>query len=146
MFFLPVLDFTFPTADDKLGTGTYTIGPGVATAHVFRRLGSIFFTRLQRQVSVGGNPSRQAVDVSRMQALFNTIWTDRWWTQLEAVTHVDRERKASNGMTPDFEGGHRFTKDWRIWVRPGVGLWGRNIPGTYERDIETSIRQTFAGF
>ena len=130
MQFLPVLDFTFPTAGDKLGTDNYTIGPGVATAHVFRSLGSIFFTLLQHQVSAGGNPSRQAVDVSRMQTLFNTIWTDRWWFQLEAVTHVDWERKASNGMTLDFEGGCRFTKDWGIWVRPGVGLWGRNIPGT----------------
>ena len=140
------MDFTFPTADDKLGTGKYTIGPGVATAHVFPAWGSIFFTLLQHQVSVGGDPSRQTINVSRVQALFNTIWTERWWTQLEAVTQVDWERKATNSMTLEFEGGYRFTKDWGIWVRPGVGLWGRNIPGAYEWNIETGIRRMFAGF
>src|SRR5215472_15198369 len=140
------MDFTFPTADDKLGTGKYTIGPGVATAHVFPAWGSIFFTLLQHQVSVGGDPSRQTINVSRVQALFNTIWTERWWTQLEAVTQVDWERKATNSMTLEFEGGYRFTKDWGIWVRPGVGLWGRNIPGGYEWNIETGIRRMFAGF
>src|SRR5215813_2820906 len=105
------MDFTFPTAADKLGSGKYTIGPGVATAHVFPAWQSIFFTLLQHQVSVGGDPSRQTINVSRVQALFNTIWTERWWTQLEAVTQVDWERKATNSMTLEFEGGYRFTKD-----------------------------------
>ena len=106
---------------------------------------SIFFTLLPHQVSVDGDPSRQTINVSRVQAFFNTIWTDRWWTQAEAVTQVDWARKATNSMTLEFEGGHRFTKDWGIWGRPGVGLWGLNIPGAYEWNIETGIRRMFAG-
>jgi hypothetical protein len=140
------MDFTFPTADDKLGTGKYTIGPGVATAHVFPAWNSLFFTLLQHQVSVGGDPSRQAISVSNIQAWFNTIWTDHWWTRVEAVTQVDWERKATNSMTLEFEGGYRFTKDWGVWVRPGVGLWGRNIPGAYEWNVEVGIRHMFAAF
>ena len=54
------MDFTFPTADDKLGSDKYTVGPGVATAHVFPTWRSIFFMLLQHQFSVGalGNSVR----------------------------------------------------------------------------------------
>ena len=145
--FFAGMDFTFPTAEhSQLGSGKYTVGPGVATAHVFPAWGSLFYTLLQHQVSVGGDPSRQSVSQSRIQVQFNTIWMDRWWTQVEAVTQVDWERKATNSMTLEFEGGYRFTKDWGFWVRPGVGLWGRNIPGAYEWDVEAGVRRMFAGF
>jgi hypothetical protein len=99
------MDFTFPTADKQLGSGKYTVGQGVATAHVFPEVRSLFFTLLQHQVSVGGDPSRRAISVSNIQAFFNTIWTDRWWTRVEAMTQLDWERKATNSMTLEFEGG-----------------------------------------
>jgi hypothetical protein len=140
------MDFTFPTADNQLGSGKYTVGPGVATAHVIPAWGSLFYTLLQHQVSVGGDPSRQAVSLSRVQGWFNTIWTDQWWTRLEVITQVDWERKATNSMTLEFEGGYRFVKDWGVWARPGVGLWGRNIPGAYEWNIEVGIRRMFTAF
>jgi hypothetical protein len=62
------MDFTFPTADnEQLGSGKYTVGPGVATAHVFPTVGLlVFYTLLQYQVSGSGDPSRQAVSVSRI--------------------------------------------------------------------------------
>jgi hypothetical protein len=141
------MDFTFPTAENaQVGSGKYTVGPGVATAHVFPQLSSLVFTLLQHQISVGGDPSRQAIAVSNLQVFFNTIWTDRWWTRFEAVTQVDWERKATNSMILEFEGGHRFPNNWGVWVRPGVGLWGRNIPGAYEWNIEVGVRRMFAGF
>jgi hypothetical protein len=140
------MDFTFPTAEGNLGGGKYTVGPAVATAHVFPAWRSLFFTLLQHQISVGGDPSRPAISTSNIQAWFNTIWTDHWWTRVEAVTQVDWERKATNSMTLEFEGGYRFTKDWGVWVRPGVGLWGRNIPGAYEWNVEVGIRRMFTSF
>lgn len=140
------MDFTFPTADQQLGSGKYTVGPGVATAHVLPAWGSLFYTLLQHQASVGGDPSRQAVSLSRIQGWFNTIWTDQWWTRLEVVTQVDWERKATNSMTLEFEGGYRFVKDWGVWARPGVGLWGRNVAGAYDWNIEVGIRRMFTTF
>jgi hypothetical protein len=140
------MDFTFPTADGTLGSGKYTMGPGVATAHVFPAWQSIFFMLLQHQFSVGGDPSRNDISASRLQFWFNTIWADRWWTQLEAVAQMDWERKEKTSMTLEFEGGYRFTKDWAGWVRPGVGVWGRSLPGAYDWTIEVGIRRMFAGF
>lgn len=140
------VDFTFPTAEGTLGTGKYTVGPGVATAHVFPAWRSMFFMLLQHQFSVGGDPSRNDISASKIQAWFNTIWADHWWTQLEAVIQVDWERKETTSGTLEFEGGYRLTKDWSTWVRPGVGLWGRSLPGAYDWNIEVGIRRTFEGF
>jgi hypothetical protein len=48
------MDFTFPTADnEQLGSGKYTVGPGVATAHVFPAWGFLFFTRCSSTKSRG---------------------------------------------------------------------------------------------
>ena len=140
------VDFTFPTAEGTLGTGKYTVGPGVATAHVFPAWKSIFFMLLQHQFSVGGDPSRKDISASKIQTWFNTIWADHWWTQLEAIIQVDWERKETTSGTLEFEGGYRLTKDWSTWVRPGVGLWGRSLPGAYDWNIEVGIRRTFEGF
>ena len=140
------MDFTFPTAADSLGSGKYTVGPGVATAHVFPAWQSIFFMLLQHQFSVGGDPSRNDISASKIQTWFNTIWADHWWTQVEAVMQVNWEQNEKTSMTLEFEGGYRFTKDWAGWVRPGVGLWGRNLPGAYDWNIEVGIRRMFEGF
>ncbi|MDF0642557.1 MAG: hypothetical protein P0111_00890 [Nitrospira sp.] len=140
------MDFTFPTAEDTLGTGKYTVGPGLATAHVFPAWGSLIFALLQHQFSVGGDPSRNDISASRLQCWFNTIWSDHWWTQLEAVGQMDWERKEKTSMVLEFEGGYRFKKDWGLWLRPGVGLWGRDLPGAYDWMIEVGIRRMFVGF
>lgn len=140
------MDFTFPTAENtQLGSGKYTVGPGVATAHVFPTLDSLLFTLIVHQVSVGGDPARQSISTSSGQIFFNTIWTDQWWTRIELVPQVLWEQKGKSSMTLEFEGGYRFIQDWGLWVRPGVGLWGRNIPGAYEWNIEVGIRRMFAG-
>ena len=139
-------DFTFPTADDKLGSGKYTVGPAVATAHVFPDWASIFFLLLEHQLSVGGDPSRNDISASFLQCWFNTIWTDHWWTQFEATARVNWEQKAKTSMTLEYEGGYRFANNWGVWVRPGVGLWGQSLPGAYDWNIEVGIRRMFVGF
>ena len=140
------MDFTFPTAADNLGSGKYTLGPGVATAHVFPAWQSIFYILLQHQFSVGGDPSRNDISASKIQTWFNTIWADHWWTQVEAVVQVNWEQKEKTSMTLEFEGGYRFANHWAVWVRPGVGLWGQSLPGAYDWNIEVGIRRMFEGF
>ncbi len=135
------MDFTFPTAENaQVGSGKYTVGPAVATAHVFPQLSSLVFTLLQHQISVGGDPSRQAISVLNLQVFFNTIWTDRWWTRLEAVTQVDWERKATNSMTLEFEAGHRFTQDWGC----GSGQESGSGAGTFQAPM-SGISRSVSG-
>lgn len=140
-------DFTFPTAaNQELGTGKYAIAPGLVTARVFPDIESLLFGLVQHQFSVGGDPSRRDISISRLGVIMNTIWWDRWWTQLEMDTLVNWEQKAKNSATLEFEGGHEFSRNWGVWVRPGIGLWGQAVPGAYDWSIEAGIRRTFPSF
>ncbi|BFU94771.1 MAG: hypothetical protein NTNFB02_14930 [Nitrospira sp.] len=40
-------------------------------------------------------------------------------------------------MTLEFETGYRFTKDWGVWLRPEVGLWGQSLPGAYDLEYRS---------
>jgi hypothetical protein len=147
--FFAGMDITFPTADKpQLGLGKYTVGPLFLTARVLPELKSLLFGTVQHQISVGGDPSRQDISITRFGLTVNTIWAERWWTQVEALTQVNWERKAKSSMTLEFEGGRRLTQDWAIWVRPGVGLLGKNqaIPANYEWNFEVGVRRTFTSF
>jgi hypothetical protein len=100
------VDFTFPTTDNRqLGTGKYTMAPGIATARVPPDIGSLIFGVFQYQLSVGGDPSRQDISMSRLVLGLNTIWGERRWTLLDAVTQMDWEYKRKTSMALEFEGG-----------------------------------------
>jgi hypothetical protein len=121
---------TFPTADETLlGLGKYTVGPFLATARFLPRLDSFLFGVFQYQTSVGGDPSRQDVSVGRAIVQINTIWKERWWTTVQGVWQVNWERNAKSSLTPEFELGRRLVGTWGMFLRPGVGIWGRDLPG-----------------
>jgi len=145
--FFGALDFLFPTAaSSELGLGKYTIAPAGATARVLPNLDTLLYGVFQHQISVGGDPSRNNISLSRFALTANTIWGSRYWSTIEAVTQVDWERKATTSLTMEFEAGHRFAQDWGAWIRPGVGILGRDVIGAYEWNVEFGIRRTFAGF
>lgn len=145
--FFAAADFTLPTATDpQLGLGKYTVAPTAATARVFPHIDSLLFAVLQQQLSFGGDPSRRDVSISRLSVFFNTVWTERWWTQIQAVGQLDWQRDGKSSLTLEFEGGHRLTREWLLWVRPGVGVLGRDVIGSYEWNLEVGVRRMFASF
>ena len=141
------IDTTFPTAAlPGLGTGKYTVAPGVATSRVFPELASLTYGILQHQVSVGGDPSRKDISISRMGITWNTLWGERWWTQVQAQAQIDWTRNNRSSMALEFEGGWSITKEWRIWVHPGVGLWGRDVLGNYDWIMQAGVRRMLPSF
>lgn len=138
---------TFPTAAEKtLGSGKYTVGPFIATGRFLPRWESFLFGVFQHQVSVGGDPARADVELTRVAAQVNTIWAQRWWTLVQGVWQVDWERRAKSSMTLEFEVGRNVVGRLGLFVRPGVGVWGRDVIGAYDWNIEVGIRRTFASF
>ena len=136
---------TFPTADEPgLGSGKYTAGPLIVTARFLPRLDSFLFGVFQHQVSIGGDPARQAVALTRAIGQVNTIWAERWWTIVQAVWQIDWERSRKSSMTLEFEVGRNLVGRWGIFVRPGVGIWGRDV--AYDWNIEGGIRYMFPSF
>ena len=142
-FFIGVIS-TFPTADENtLGLGKYTVGPLIATARFLPRWESFLFGVFQHQVSVGGDPARSDFEVTRATVQINTIWPERWWTILQGVWQVNWERNAKSSMTLELEVGRNLIGRLGAFVRPGVGIWGRDLIGAYDWNIEVGVRYMF---
>lgn len=142
-FFIGVLS-SFPTAEQPtLGLGKYTVGPLIATARFLPRWESFLFGVFQHQLSVGGDPSRKDVSLTRAALQINTIWADRWWTIAQAQWQIDWERNAKSSMTFEFEVGRSLVGRLGAYVRPGVGIWGQDLIGAYQWNIEVGVRYMF---
>lgn len=138
---------TFPTSsEDRLGSGKYTVGPLLATARFLPNWESFLFGVFQHLVSAGGDPARRDVSLTRAMVQLNTIWMERWWTIVQAVAQMDWERKGKTSMTLEFEAGRNIVRRWGLFIRPGVGLWGRDMPGAYDWNIELGVRYVFPSF
>jgi len=138
---------TLPTADEPgLGFGKYTVGPALATARFLPRWDAFLIGLVQYQTSVGGDPSRQDVSFLSTTAQLNSFWGRHWWTVLNAVLRVDFVQNAKSSMTMEFEGGRNLVGTLGAYVRPGVGIWGRDLPGAYVWNIEVGVRYMFRTF
>jgi hypothetical protein len=138
---------TFPTAaQDSLGFGKYTVGPAIATARFLPRLESFLIGLLAYQTSVGGDPSRKDVSLFNVTAQVNSFWGQRWWTIVQSVWQVDFERSGKSSMVMEFEGGRNLIGRFGAYVRPGIGIWGRDVAGAYQWNIEVGVRYMFASF
>jgi hypothetical protein len=104
------------------------------------------FGLFQHLTSVGGDPARQAVSLTRAVGQVNSIWADRWWTIVQAVWQIDWERSGKSSMALELEIGRSLVGRFGVYVRPGVGIWGRDMIGSYDWNIEGGIRYMFPSF
>ena len=138
---------TFPTSSrDDLGSEKYTVGPLIATARFLPRWESFLFGVFQHLTSVGGDPARRDISLTRATMQINTIWRERWWTTVQGVWQIDWERSAKTSMTLEFEVGRSLVGRLGVFLRPGVGVWGRDVAGAYDWNIEGGVRYVFASF
>jgi hypothetical protein len=138
---------TFPTAaEDTLGSGKYTVGPAIATARFLPRLDSFLIGLLSYQTSVGGDPSRKDISLLNLTAQVNSFWGERWWTVFQAIWQVDFERSGKSSMTMELEAGRSLIGRFGAYVRPGIGIWGRDLIGAYQWNIEVGVRYMFTSF
>ena len=135
----------FPTAgNDNLGRGKYQLVPGLTFSLPISRLDTGFFPGIQQSVSVGGDPSRNDVNFTKLSFEFTTPWANNlWWTTVEPDLIVDWTQKAKTAMNLEFEAGRRLGNHFRIWLRPAVGLWGTGVPGAYDWYAQIGIRYMF---
>jgi hypothetical protein len=138
---------TMPTATETgLGLGKYTIGPTIATARFIPQWESFLIGLLQYRTSVGGDSSGRDFSFLTAAVQVNSFWAERWWTVVQSVWQVDFERSGKTSMTIEFEGGRNLVGRFGAYVRPGVGIWGRDVAGAYEWNIEVGIRYMFPSF
>jgi hypothetical protein len=137
-------EFIFDTADDPtLGFGRNVAGPLVFAAVDLPKLSSTFFPNLQHYFSHGNGGSGNDVSYSVVKANLLTRWPNRYYTFLEPVVIVDYERNHQTGMTVELELGKLLTPNAGVWVRPGVGVFGNDLPQVYNWNLEMGLRYIF---
>jgi hypothetical protein len=138
---------TMPTAAETgLGLGKYTVGPTIATARFIPQWDSFLVGLFTQQISVGGDPSRNDINRSKAQVQVNSFWAERWWTVGQAAWQIDWERSAKSSMTFELELGRSVVGRLGMFVRPGIGIWGHDLAGAYEWNVEAGVRYMFTSF
>ena len=150
-------EFYFPTASqEQLGSGRFSVGPAVvgsvnlpdwrSNAYLWVE----YLTSVTGDLRSGSSGSTNASDVStsesRIRMRLNTLWSEQWWSFVESRFFVDWKQNAKTGMVLLFEGGRRLDNHWRLYVRPEVGLWGRDLPGAFDYGVEAGVRYMFYVF
>lgn len=136
---------TFPTASqDTLGSGKYTVGPLIATGRFLPQWESFLFGVFQHSISAGGDPSRSDISLTQANVQINTIWAERWWSTVQGAWQVNWEQKVTSSMTFEVELGRNVVDRWGMYLRPGVGIWGNDVP--YDWNVEVGTRYMFKSF
>lgn len=138
---------TFPTATESgLSLGKYTVGPTIYTGRFLPRWDSLLSGIITQQVSVGGDPARNSVNVSKAGLQINTFWGANGWSIVHADWRIDWERSTKSSMTLELELGRNVVGKWGVFVRPGIGIYGQDLPGAYAWNINGGIRYMFPSF
>lgn len=137
-------DGSFPTASEPLlGTGKYTIGPGGAMAIPLPKLHSLFFVVIEDFNSIGGDPSRTNIHYTQFKPSINTIWFERWWTEMSLFYYADWEHQRKTTMNLQGEVGHRLGKHWALFVDGGGGVLGRDAFLGLDWFVQAGVRWVF---
>ncbi len=138
---------TFPTATDtKVGQGKYTLGPIIAAVRFLPKFDSFLIGVLSQQVSVGGDSDRRPINISSASLRINTIWAEKWWSVARAGWLLNWEQSTRGSMDLDLEIGRNVVGKWGVFIRPGIGIFGRDLPGGYSWKIAGGIRYIFPSF
>lgn len=127
-------------SDDALGTGKNVLAPLIFASIDLPQFNSVVFPFLQYYFTLGGDGSREDVQYTSIKSAFLTRWPSLTYTIVEPQVVIDHERADKVGMTLEAEIGRYFTRDTAIWIRPGVGLFGDNLPQVYDWKLELGFR------
>jgi hypothetical protein len=65
---------------------------------------------------------------------------------VQGVWQVNWEQQAKSSMTFEVEFGQNIVGRWGVYLRPGVGVWGREVIGAYDWNVEFGTRYMFKSF
>ena len=138
------LDASFPAASDRrLGTGKYTLGPGVAVAAPLPRLRTLSLLLVENFNSVGGDPSRVDLHYLQIQGGFNTLWSEHWWTLLTGTWDTDWNNRRRPTLNLVGQLGYRFDQHWNVFAGGGGGIVGQDTFLGLDWNVQAGVRWVF---
>ena len=150
-------EFYFPTASNsKLGNNHLEVGPAIVGSVQVPDLRSNAYLWLEYLTAVTGHlgggfhgglsTNDTSTSETRVRFRFNTVWSKTWWSFVESRLFVDWTQNGKTGSVLLFEGGRRLDSHWRLYLRPEVGLWGKDVPGAFDYGVELGVRYMFYVF
>ncbi|MGE0226590.1 MAG: hypothetical protein AB7S57_25200 [Acetobacteraceae bacterium] len=137
-------EFTFDTAESRLlGAGKYVIAPIAFLSREVPALRTTFFPTLQYYRSIGGDDARPDINYTNIKLFALTRWPWHLYTGTEAVLFVDHAHRGRVGATVEVETGWFLNPHVALWLRPGVGTHGDDIPQVYSWNFEVGFRYLF---
>ena len=137
-------DVFFPTASEqRLGSGKYTLGPGIGLAAPLPRARSLFFLLAQDYNSVGGDPSRPKIHFTQVQPTINTIWSQHVWTLAGFTWDVNWNHEQRTSMELSGQVGYRFDNHWAVFVGSSAGVMGRETVLGQDWGVQGGVRWIF---
>ena len=128
---------------DSLGYGKQVLAPLAYASVDVPRFRSVLFPFVQHYFTVGGDDARPDVHYTSLKAAMLTRWPGRAYTVVEPQLVVDHERADRVGATLEAEGGKFIDRRTAVWVRPGIGLHGNDLPQVYNWALKVGVRYTF---
>jgi hypothetical protein len=146
--FFALCDFYFPTGAQPITAGKWQAAPGFQADTPITSLQSVVKFRIQEVFSYAGNSSYDRISYTKAQGRFYTRWSENWWTELRLYLIVnwiatDTAARGNTGSKIEFEVGRKLREHLRLYVRPGVGLWGIGQPTVYDWAVRTGIYYIF---
>lgn len=128
---------------DSLGYGKEVLGPLAYASIEVPRCRSVLFPFVQHFFTTGGDDARPDVHYTLVKAAMLTRWPDRLYTVVEPQVVVDHERSDRVGAVLEVEGGRFLDRRTTVFLRPGLGLHGDDLPQVYNWNFKVGVRYTF---
>ncbi len=137
-------ELQFDTAESpQLGAGKNVIAPIAFISFAVPRLRSTMFPTVQYFRSVGGDDERPDVNYTAVKLFTITRWPANFYTGSEGVMYIDHHRKQRIGATVEVEVGRFLSPHLALWMRPGIGTHGDDVPQVYHWNFEVGFRYLF---
>jgi hypothetical protein len=137
-------DASFPTASETpLGTGKYTIGPGVGLAAPLPRAHSLLYLLIQNFNSIAGESNRADIRYLQVQSAINTIWSKQWWSLVQGswATNWENHRKTSLNLLGQI--GYQFDRHWSLFAGAGAGVVDKDAFLSLDWTVQGGVRYLF---
>ncbi len=124
----------------SLGTGHHVIAPLVFAAIDVPQRDSVVFPLLQHFVGMDGDASRRDVRYTSLRSAVLSRWQHLIYSVVEPQFIVDHVGADKAGATLEAEIGRFLNRDTALWIRPGIGLFGDDLPQVYDWKIALGVR------
>jgi hypothetical protein len=129
--------------DDALGSGKNVISPFAYASIRIPGLNSFLFPYVQYYTSVSGDDARPDVRYTLLRSALLTIWTDGFYSVVDPNLYLNHGSGGEAGMNFEVEVGRFLNSRTMLYVRPGAGVFGDNVPQVYNWNFEVGLRYFF---